>query len=178
MLGKWKTLRSKVVYKKDSLGVNEETVDIPSKGKFFTNYVKLNDIVAVVAKTADNKILIVKQYRNPTRTFTFEIPGGYAEKKENLRRAALRELEEETGFKAKKINKILSFYLHPGKMTTKVHIFFAESLVKTETKFDPSEDIEIYQMSRETILGHIKKENFQCSYSLLGVLYAIQKGLI
>jgi ADP-ribose pyrophosphatase len=94
---------------------------------------------AVVMPVDDKgRVLLVRQYRLPAKSFMWEIPAGRVDAGENVLQAAKRELKEETGFKAKKWTKVSSFYVSPGFLAEKMTIFLAEDLKEGEQ--EPMED--------------------------------------
>ncbi|MDR0485401.1 MAG: NUDIX hydrolase [Elusimicrobiota bacterium] len=86
----------------------------------------------------ENRIVLVKQYRYPIGKETFEIPAGKIDKGETPIECIKRELKEETGYSAGKIDKVLSFSPTPAFSNEILHIFAAFDL-KQETK-NPDED--------------------------------------
>lgn len=84
------------------------------------------------------RILLVRQYRLPARSFMWELPAGRVDAGESVLQAAKRELREETGFKAKKWTKLASFFVSPGFLAEKMTIFVAEELKEGEQ--EPMED--------------------------------------
>lgn len=84
------------------------------------------------------RILLVRQYRLPAGRALWELPAGRVDPGEKLLRAARRELEEETGYRARTWKKLISFYASPGYVAEKMTIFVATGLLKGEAK--PMED--------------------------------------
>ena len=84
------------------------------------------------------RILLVRQYRLPARDYLWELPAGRVDEGEKLLAAAKRELKEETGYKAKRWTKLLSFFASPGYVAEKMTIFVARDL--TEGEAEPMED--------------------------------------
>src|ERR687893_3174215 len=72
------------------------------------------------------RILLVKQYRLPARSYMWELPAGRVDQGEKLLQAAKRELREETGLTARSWKKLASFYVSPGFLAEKMTVFLAE----------------------------------------------------
>lgn len=85
-----------------------------------------------------NRILLVRQFRLPARQSMWELPAGRLDDGETPLQAAKRELIEETGYKAKRWDKLASFYPSPGYVSEKMTIFLATELTEGEAK--PMED--------------------------------------
>jgi len=97
---------------------------------------------AVMMAVDDRKrVLLVRQYRMPARKFLWELPAGKLDPGESALTAAKRELEEETGYRAKKWKKLVKFYPSPGYVGEHMTIFLATDLTAGEAK--PMEDEKI-----------------------------------
>jgi ADP-ribose pyrophosphatase len=79
-------------------------------------------------KSADPRILLIRQYRYAADSFLLEIPAGRLENAETPERCAARELEEETGRKANRLEKVFELYTTPGFTDEKIHLFIAWNL--------------------------------------------------
>jgi ADP-ribose pyrophosphatase len=84
------------------------------------------------------RVLLVKQYRLPARKYLWELPAGRVDRGEKPLAAAKRELAEETGYRAKKFEKLAEFYPSPGFLAEKMTIYLATGL--TEGQQTPMED--------------------------------------
>ena len=84
------------------------------------------------------RVLLVRQYRLPARKFLWELPAGRVDPGETPLQAAKRELIEETGYRAKKWEKLAEFYPSPGFLAEKMTIYLATNLTAGEQK--PMED--------------------------------------
>ncbi|NLJ72748.1 MAG: NUDIX hydrolase [Syntrophomonadaceae bacterium] len=141
-----KTVGSKVIFSGKIINVQVDTVRLPNGRESTREIVKHAEAVAVVALDNDNNIYLVKQYRKPVEETLLEIPAGILEPNEELITCAYRELEEETGLKASKMEKLLSFYSAPGFTDEKITIYLATELTKGEINFDEDELLETLKM--------------------------------
>jgi ADP-ribose pyrophosphatase len=90
-----------------------------------------------------NRVLLVHQFRLPDEQKLWEIPAGRLDPGETPLKAAKRELEEETGVKAKKWIKLSSFYASPGYVAEKMNLFLALDLTQGKQNLMDDERIEI-----------------------------------
>jgi 8-oxo-dGTP pyrophosphatase MutT (NUDIX family) len=84
------------------------------------------DYIAIVARTPDSKILIVRQYRPALERFTWELPAGLVDKGEAAADTCRRELMEETGFPALSVHDLGSFAPCTARLSNQLHSFFVE----------------------------------------------------
>ncbi len=103
--------------------------------------------------TDDEKLVLVKQYRFAVQRRLLEFPAGTLESNEDPETTIARELEEETGYRAHRWNKLGEFVLAPGYSDETIYAFLAQGLEKLETPpaLDADEDIEIVLMSVEEL---------------------------
>jgi ADP-ribose pyrophosphatase len=116
------------------------------------------------------RILLVRQYRLPARKSLWELPAGRVDAGESLLQAAKRELREETGYKAKKWTKLVSFFPSPGFLEEKMTIFIAQEL--TEGEKEPMEDerIELQWAAPRQLDAWISAGAIQDGKTIIGFL--------
>lgn len=113
--------------------------------------------VLIIPVTSNGKIVFVKQYRTAVDRILTELPAGTLEKGEDPLNCAKRELEEETGFQAKKIISLSGFYPAPGFCTEYIHIFVASELIGGKLKPDEDEGIDPIELSLDQACDMIDK---------------------
>jgi len=126
--------------------------------------------VAVVPILPGNKIVLVKQYRKAAEKIMLEIPAGTLERGEKLLNCVHRELLEETGYKAKKIKKILHFYTAPGYTSEIIHIYKAEGLSFFGGKTDADEFIKTEILSKNELKKLYKTGKIVDSKTLIALM--------
>lgn len=173
MIKKWRAISKKTVFKREHISLTEHKIN----PDFTYHVIKSTPTVAVVALSG-KKLLMVNQYRYPIRKVSLEIPAGMIEKSETSKKAAIRELEEEVGYKTGKIKKIASFHPYPGRMDTFCDVFFATNLKKTKTNHDKHEFMDIVQMSPDQAVDYVIKGKITQSASIVGILAAHERRLI
>lgn len=133
---------------------------------------------AILAFDENNKLILVKQHRYP-HGYVIEIPAGTLEKKEDPKKCAFRELEEETGYSAKKMTPLITYYPSIGYNTEAIHCFVASELKKnTDLKLDEDEILSVVKMDFKKVITMIKNGKIQDSKTICAVLtYALKKKL-
>lgn len=147
---KFKRISRKEVFKNDIISVYEEELYLPNKQTVTWTFTGKREAVAVIANIED-RVILVKQYRPAVEKEMIEIPAGIVEAGEDIEKAALREFEEETGYKAQKIEKICSYYGSAGINAGQYHLFYASDLIKTEQHLDENEFVEVLEIPFDEI---------------------------
>ncbi|HDU1457453.1 TPA: NUDIX hydrolase [Staphylococcus pseudintermedius] len=137
-----KTISKESIYKGKIIEVEKHKVSLPNNETAYREVVKHNGAVAICALTPDQQVILVKQYRKALEQELLEIPAGKLEPGEDRESAAMRELEEETGYKAKKLTLIGEVYGTPGFSNEKISVYFADNLVEGKVNLDEDEFIE------------------------------------
>ncbi|EOZ4064706.1 NUDIX hydrolase [Staphylococcus pseudintermedius] len=137
-----KTISKESIYKGKFIEVEKHKVSLPNNETAYREVVKHNGAVAICALTPDQQVILVKQYRKALEQELLEIPAGKLEPGEDRESAAMRELEEETGYKAKKLTLIGEVYGTPGFSNEKISVYFADNLVEGKVNLDEDEFVE------------------------------------
>ncbi|MFZ0453689.1 MAG: NUDIX hydrolase [Ignavibacteriaceae bacterium] len=131
----------------------------------------------VVAVKNDGKIIMVNQFRYPLQKKIFELPAGKLDNNENPYNCAVRELEEETGYKAKKVEKLGQIYTTPGFCTEILHIYLAKELIHGDHNREEGEQgMEVFEFSKKEIEEKILHGEITDSKTICGI-YLAQKYL-
>lgn len=176
-----KVLESKVIYNKHGRRVVEDVLEFADGSRYEWVYFKGKEnvgAVAVAAFTKDNRIILTRQYRHPFGKMMHDLPAGGMIEGETPKEAALRELEEETGFTAEKLEWIGRFTWAPGAMGPgTVEIFFTKSL-KPKGEFNPDEIANIEFIDFREVREKVLNGELIDSALVIAVLLVSVKGLI
>ncbi len=124
----------------------------------------------IVPVFEDGTIALVRQYRHAAGGYQLELPAGGIEPGETFEQAAARELEEEVGFKTGKIEKLTEFYVSPGFLTEKMHVFLATSLTKTTQSLDDDEIVEIVRLPLAEAVEMTRDGRIEDAKTIVGLL--------
>lgn len=174
----WKTVSSKEVFNHPRLSLVEDEVILPSGVK--TTYLKYKDddrcSVTVIAKRDDGKILLQTEYSYPPNQKLFQFPGGAVLFPEKPNIGANRELIEEAGLMANKLELLGSYFVNNRRSAMKMFAFFATNLQKKSLPGDIEEEIESFWFSEDEIARMIKNGEIQNVHVLASwSLYKNQK---
>lgn len=118
--------------------------------------VEHRESMTVIAIDGENRILLCSQYRHPTGEVLLETPAGSVDPGETAEESVNRELAEETGYCARDVRHIGSFYLAPGWTTEYMHAYLAQDLYESYAEPDEDERIEVVKLSLEDWEARIK----------------------
>jgi len=133
---------------------------------------------AMLAIDKDQKVLLVKQHRFP-HGYLLEIPAGTLEKGERPKTCAIRELKEETGYTAKKMEHFLTYLPSVGYNTEKIHCFLASGLKQvSEQQLDTDEILSVVKIDLKKLIQMIKLGKIKDSKTICAVLTYAAKNKI
>ncbi|MEP0824821.1 MAG: NUDIX hydrolase [Nitrososphaera sp.] len=143
----WSVKASKKVYDNYYLTVYEDTLDLNGQDHLYIRGIRRN-YSTIVPFVSDDKILVIKSYRHLVDSVQIEVPSGYIDEGENAEQAAIRELAEETGYKAERMVPVGSYTLDYSMFIQEGHIFAAYGLSREqEQQLGKMEKIDLEIMS-------------------------------
>ncbi|MCC7508818.1 MAG: NUDIX hydrolase [Planctomycetes bacterium] len=125
----------------------------------------------IIPMVDNDTVLLIEQWRIGAKRPLWEIPAGTLDPGEDPLACAARELEEETGFKAAKIEHLFTMFPSPGIMDEKMHIFVATGLTPGTTKFDEDEDITAKPFSFKELRVQLKANNIKDGKTIAALGY-------
>jgi len=120
----------------------------------------------------DDTVGFVRQYRHPAVKYLLELPAGTLNDRERPEAGAARELEEELGMVAGRLEKLAEFFVSPGFCEEKMWIYLATDLVPTAQKLEDDELIEIVRLPIERALQMISNGEIEDAKTIIGLLLA------
>jgi len=150
----WETIESKKRVDFPLFKVFEDKVKLPN-GYELDYYRVEKTPVVVILPIISGKIVLVKQYRYPIQSVSLELPAGHLRQNETPEECAERELKEETGFTADKIEKILDYHPSTEYSNQVYHIFIAKDLKEGKTNREKYEIIDVESLKIESVIEKI-----------------------
>lgn len=119
---------------------------------------------------ADGTAALVRQYRHAAGKYLLEIAAGTLEAGEDPLTGAIRELEEEIGVTAGKIEKLSEFYVSPGFLTEKMHLFLATEITETKQNLEVDEILTVERHSISDLKKMVERGEIECAKTIIGIL--------
>lgn len=157
-------------FKGRSVGFRSDAIGLPGGRTRTREYLTHPGAAGVLAFETPKTILLVKQFRYPVGEFTCEIPAGKLSPGEDPLACVRRELEEETGFRARQIRKLLSYWPTAAFSQEVIHLYVAQELVPTRMNPDDDEFLEIVKVSPKTLESMIRRGRIRDSKTLIAYL--------
>ncbi|HUP28001.1 MAG TPA: NUDIX hydrolase [Chloroflexia bacterium] len=165
-----KKLSSRTVYKGKLFKVVKETVRLPDGRERPREIVQHPGAVAMVPVDADGKLIMVRQYRRAANAVLLEIPAGTREPDEDAPTCAIRELMEETGYRARILTRLGGFFSAPGFCTEFLDCYLLQDLSEERADADDDENIEIEKLTLQEATEAIRKGEIRDAKSIAGIL--------
>src|SRR5580765_2712171 len=123
----------------------------------------------------DGTIALVRQYRHPAVKYLLELPAGTLNDQERPEEGAARELEEELGVVAGKLEKLTEFFVSPGFCEEKMWVYLATELTETKQRLDDDELIEVVRISFVEALEMISDGEIEDAKTMIGLMLAASR---
>jgi ADP-ribose pyrophosphatase len=169
--GRAKILSSKVVYQGPVFGVRRDHVREPNGIEATRDIVTHSGSVVVLPVFSDGRILMIRQYRYAARDYLWELVAGRKDPGENLVQSARRELQEETGYTARKIKKLIGVFPTPGFVNETMVIFLAQGLTEGAARPEEDERITARKLTLREAERWIRTGKIRDAKSVAGILY-------
>jgi ADP-ribose pyrophosphatase len=171
---KAKILSSRIAYKGSHIQIREDRVIEPAGKECAREIVVHPGAVCIVARPTPEEVILIRQYRHATGGELLEIPAGTLHEAEDPRQCAIRELEEEAGYRAETMTERARFWTTPGFTTEFMYLYEATSLTKTEIRPDEDEVIEVDIVPCTEALRMMEDGRIQDAKSILGLLRVLK----
>jgi ADP-ribose pyrophosphatase len=162
-------IASKRIYEGKVLNLRVDEVRIENGNIARREVVEHHGAAAIVPILGTAEVLLVRQYRYPVGSDLLEIPAGTLRANEDPEDCAVRELEEETGFRCNEINRLTEYFVSPGYSTEKIHIYLARNLTKTHTHMDADESITVERYPFSEALEKVRTGAILDAKSIVGL---------
>ena len=168
-----KTISEQYLYKGKILNLRKDDIVLPD-GKNAVREVVEHSGGSCVLCEKDGKILLVKQFRYPYKKELLELPAGKLNPNETPEQTAIRELEEEGGIRAGRVEKMFDVYPSPGYTDEIIRIYRAFDLKETKAKLDEDEFLAIEWIEKDKLKEMINNGEIKDGKTLIALLSVLK----
>lgn len=167
----FKRLSRDLVQKGAIIDYYQDTIEVPNGNIVKWDLIMHKGAAAVVPVDNEGRLIMVRQYRNALDRYTLEIPaGGLNTADEPTMDAAARELTEETGYTAEKIEPLISIYTTVAFCNEKIDIYVATGLTPGKQNLDEDEYVDVKAYTLEELIQKILSGEIQDSKTVSAIL--------
>ncbi len=166
------------IYQGKIIDLSVETVILPNGATAELELIAHPGASAVVPLKDNQTVVMVRQYRHAVGGYIYEIPAGKLHLGEDPRDCAMREVEEEIGYKVGILEPLLSFFTTPGFTDEIIHIFLGKNLAPGTQDLGEDEVLEIIEMPLAKTIELIKDGSIKDGKTIIGLQAAYLKLLV
>jgi ADP-ribose pyrophosphatase len=174
MSSRARLIRSQTLYQGRVVGLKLDEVIEPGGVRAMREVVLHPGSVVVMPCLADGRVVLVRQFRHAAGQSLWELVAGGLGPRERVLPAAARELLEETGYRARKLKLVLSFYPSPGFLNERMHLVEARDLTLAKAHPEEDERIEVGRFTSSRLRRLITSGHIQDGKTLIGLLWLWQ----
>src|SRR2546427_624516 len=160
---------TKNIYKGRIVNLNLETVTLPNGATVELEVIHHPGAAAVVPLKDARTVILIRQYRHAVGGYIYEIPAGKLHPGEDPRECALRELEEEIGYKAGELQHVTSAYTTPGFTDEVIHIYKATQLQRGKQSLGHDEVLAMAEFPLERTIAMIREGVIKDAKTIVGL---------
>jgi ADP-ribose pyrophosphatase len=164
-----KLLSTKRMYSGRVLKLDLDTVLLPNGRTTELEILRHPGASAIVPLKEDGRVVLIRQLRHAAGGFIYEIPAGKLDHQEDPRDCAVRELEEEVGYRAGFLELLTSIWTAPGFTDEVIHIFQGTNLEKGIQALDQDEVLEIVEWPLEEAMARIQDGTIRDAKTIIGL---------
>ncbi len=174
----WQLLSEETIIKDPWIDLRASRCRLPNGMEISPFYVNhLPGFSVVVAVTADQRVILVRQYRHGTGKVLLELPAGGLEPGEDPAVAAVRELEEETGYRAPRLEFLCKIAPNSTNCTAYAYCYLAKGVEKTGSQhLDETENLEVVEMKAEEVKALLRQGGFEQAVHVAALYCAMDMG--
>lgn len=165
-----KFVSKKTIWHGRAVDFRVDTVKLPN-GKLATReFMDHPGAVGILPFLDKNHVVMVRQYRHPVGEVTLELPAGKLDKGESVMTCLKRELQEETGYTAKKITPLIQYWPTPAFANEVLHLYVAENLIPGKMNTDEDEFLQCVVVPFKKALVMVKRGEIRDSKTVIALL--------
>lgn len=175
-MAKFYVKSKKIVFSKGPVHLVDCEVKMPSGRILSRQILEHPGAVVIIPEIRPGRYLLIRQFRFAAKAYLWEWPAGGIELGESLAVCAIRELMEETGYRPKKLKKMMAFYPTPGISSEVMYLFHAKNLMPETAIGDEDEEIEVREFTLSQIERMVRTRTIRDAKTILG-FYILKDSL-
>ncbi|MGE0456558.1 MAG: NUDIX hydrolase [Vicinamibacteria bacterium] len=172
-----RVLSSRRIYDGKVLALDVDDVEEPGGVRATREVVRHRGSVAALPVHADGRLVLVRQYRHPVAAEVWELPAGRLDPGETPEQGALRELEEEVGLRAGRLERLATYFTTPGFCDEVMHLFRASDLTEVPPRPEADERIEVLTVTLVEAREMLRSGELREGKTLVAVLLESERQL-
>lgn len=173
-----KTISSELVFKGKIFDIRRDKV-LAAHEKVTYRDILVHGGASVLIPVKDNgNIVMVRQWRQALESQVLELPAGKVDPGEDFKEAAVRELQEETGYTANTVRYLFQMVPSGGYSSEILKFYLCKDLIAGDTKFDETEDLDLFELSVSELEQMIMSDKILDSKTIAGILFVKNAGII
>lgn len=174
----YKRVKRELIHQGQIVNFYEDHIELPNQNIAKWDFIEHKGAAAIVPVDAEGKIIMVRQYRNAIEKWTLEIPAGGLNPGEDMKSCAIRELEEETGYKSDKVEHLIDLYTTVAFCNEKIGIYYTTDLAASHQHLDEDEFVTIERYTLEELTQFIFDGVIEDAKTIAAILaYKTKLGL-
>jgi len=168
----YELIKRKYIYRGKVLDLSLSRFQSKAKGEVEIEVVHHNGGAGALPVFEDGTVALVRQWRYPLGRYSLEIAAGRIERGHTPEETALRELEEELGYRARDLRKLGEFNVAPGYCEERLFVYIATALEACEQRLDDDEEIEVVRMPFYEALSRVHSGEIDDAKSIITMFLA------
>lgn len=174
----YKRIKRDLIHKGHIIDYYNDTIEINGEKMTIFDFIGHHGASAMIPVDEDGKIIMVRQYRNAIDNYTLEIPAGGLNPGEDNRACAIRECEEETGYKAGEVHHLIDVYTTVAFSNEKICIYYTTGITPSKQNLDENEYVIIERHTLEELTLMILRNEINDAKTVAGILaYKAKMGI-
>lgn len=169
-MSEYKRLQRTLVHQGKITTTYTDRMLLPNGREADWDFIGHHGAAAMIVENEEGKILMVTQYRNALERYTIEIPAGGINPGESMMSAAVREVEEETGYQVEDVRHLVDIYTTVAFCNEKIGIYCGKATKKEKQCLDEDEFVEVHAYDLSELLDMIQMGRIQDSKTISGIL--------
>lgn len=171
----FKRINRQLAFKGNLVDFYSDTIQIDNKRQVIYDFINHNGASAMIPIDKDGNILMVRQYRNAIDNYTLEIPAGSLDPGEDNMTCAIRECEEETGYRPNYAEHLVDVHTTVAFCNELIKVYYSDDLTPTKQNLDDGEYVNVERHSLDDLISMIYAGKITDAKTIAGLLALKQK---